>query len=51
MLVKRCRLKTRELVERAIDVACQERRRDPQGSVPIDEMQGPPVTAGAQRRS
>lgn len=32
----------RELVERAIDVACRERRRDPKGSVPIDEMQGRP---------
>ena len=32
----------RELVERAIEVACHERRKDPQGSVPIDEMQGRP---------
>ena len=32
----------RELVERAIDVACRERRRDPKGSIPIDEMQGRP---------
>lgn len=32
----------RELVERAIDVACKERRRDSLGSVPIDEMQGRP---------
>jgi hypothetical protein len=32
----------RELVERAIDVACRERRRDPKASVPIDEMQGRP---------
>lgn len=32
----------RELVERAMEVACNERRRDPQGSVPIDEMQGRP---------
>ena len=32
----------RELVERAIDVTCKERRKDPQGSVPIDEMQGRP---------
>ena len=31
-----------ELVERAINVACLERRRDPQGSVPIDDMQGRP---------
>ena len=47
----------RELVERAIEIACTERRRDPKGSVPIDEMQGRPslpvrsseATAGAQR--
>jgi len=47
----------RELVERAIDVTCKERRRDPQGSVPIDEMQGrpslpvrsPEAIAGAER--
>ena len=47
----------RELVERAIEVACIERRRDPKGSVPIDEMQGRPslpvssseAVAGAQR--
>lgn len=47
----------RELVERAIEVACKERRRDPQGSVPIDEMQGRPslpvrsaeAIAGSQR--
>lgn len=32
----------RQLVDRAIDVACRERRRDPKGSVPIDEMQGRP---------
>jgi len=32
----------RELVERAIDVACRERRKDPKGSVPIDEMQARP---------
>lgn len=32
----------RELVERAIEVACHERRKDPKGSVPIDEMQGRP---------
>ena len=32
----------RELVDRAIEAACKERRRDPQGSVPIDEMQGRP---------
>ena len=31
-----------DLVERAINVACLERRRDPQGSVPIDDMQGRP---------
>ena len=48
---------TRELVERAIEIACTERRRDPKGSVPIDEMQGRPslpvrsneATAGAER--
>jgi hypothetical protein len=47
----------RELVERAIDVTCTERRRDPQGSVPIDDMQGRPslpvrsteAVAGAER--
>lgn len=47
----------RELVERAIDVTCKERRRDSQGSVPIDEMQGrpslpvrsPEAIAGAER--
>lgn len=35
----------RELVERAIEVTCLERRRDPKGSVPIDEMQGRPSLA------
>lgn len=30
----------REMVERAIEVACTERKRDPKGSVPIDDMQG-----------
>jgi hypothetical protein len=47
----------REMVERAIEVACNERKRDPQGSVPIDDMQGRPslpvqsaeAVAGAQR--
>lgn len=32
----------REMVERAIEAACIERRRDPKGSVPIDDMQGRP---------
>ena len=32
----------RELVERAIDVICTERRTDPKASHPIDEMQGRP---------
>ncbi|HET6645908.1 MAG TPA: hypothetical protein VFH01_01185, partial [Pyrinomonadaceae bacterium] len=47
----------RELVEKAIDVICTERRRDPKGSHPIDEMQSRPslpvysgeAVAGAQR--
>ena len=47
----------RELVERAIDVVCRERKKDPQGSIPIDDMQGRPslpvqsleAIAGAQR--
>jgi hypothetical protein len=47
----------REIVERAIDVICTERRRDPQGSHPIDEMQARPslpvysaeALTGAQR--
>ena len=47
----------RELVERAIDVICTERRKDPKGSHPIDEMQARPslpaysadAAAGAQR--
>ena len=47
----------RELVERAIDVICTERRNDPKGSHPIDEMQARPslpvysaeAVAGAQR--
>lgn len=47
----------RELVERAIDVICEERTRDPKGSHPIDEMQGRPslpvfsaeALTGAQR--
>jgi hypothetical protein len=46
-----------ELVERAIDVICMERRKDPKGSHPIDEMQARPslpvysveAQAGAQR--
>jgi len=47
----------RELVERAIDFICAERRTDPRGSHPIDEMQARPslpaysteAVAGAQR--
>ncbi|MBA2527134.1 MAG: hypothetical protein H0V18_15335 [Pyrinomonadaceae bacterium] len=46
-----------ELVERAIDVICTERRKDPKGSHPIDEMQASPslpvysaeAVTGAQR--
>ncbi len=33
---------TRELVEKAIDVICLERKKDPKGSVPIDDMQARP---------
>ena len=32
----------RETVERAIDVVCTERKKDPKGSVPIDDMQARP---------
>jgi len=47
----------RELVERAIEVICTERKNDPKGSHPIDEMQARPslpvysaeALAGAQR--
>jgi hypothetical protein len=47
----------RKLVERAIGATCTERIRDPQGSVPIDEMQSRPslpvnnpnAVAGARR--
>ncbi len=47
----------REMVELAIAVVCLERRKDPLGSVPIDEMQGrpslpvlsPEAVAGAER--
>lgn len=47
----------RELVEHAIDVTCTERRKDPKGSQPIDEMQArpslsvrsPEAVAGAER--
>jgi hypothetical protein len=47
----------REVVERAMSVVCIERRNDPQGSVPIDEMQSrpslplahPEAVAGAHR--
>jgi hypothetical protein len=46
-----------ELMERAIDVICTERRKDPKGSHPIDEMQARPslpvysveAVTGAQR--
>jgi hypothetical protein len=48
---------TRELVERAIGVVCLERKNDPKGSAPIDDMQGRPslptysaeAVAGAER--
>jgi hypothetical protein len=48
---------TRDLVEKAIDVICQERMKDPKGSVPIDDMQArpslpiysPEAVAGAER--
>jgi hypothetical protein len=47
----------REMVERAIKVVCLERQKDPQGSVPIDDMQSRPslpvrsaeAMAGAER--
>jgi hypothetical protein len=47
----------RELVERAMEITCTERRKDPKGSVPIDDMQGRPslpvrsaeAVAGAER--
>ena len=47
----------RELVERAITVVCQERVKDPKGSLTIDDMQGrpslpvrsPEAVAGAER--
>ena len=46
-----------EVVERAMSVVCMERRNDPQGSIPIDEMQArpslplahPEAVAGAHR--
>jgi hypothetical protein len=48
---------TRELVEKAVDVICLERKQDPKGSVPIDDMQArpslpiysPEAVAGAER--
>jgi len=48
---------TRELIEKAIDVICLERKKDPKGSVPIDDMQArpslpiysPEAVAGAER--
>ncbi len=47
----------RSTVERAMGVICAERKRDPKGSLPIDDMQGRPslplhsveVVAGAER--
>ena len=48
---------TREMIERAIEVVCTERKIDPKGSIPIDDMQGRPslpvqsteALAGAER--
>ena len=48
---------TRDLIERAIEVVCTERKMDPKGSIPIDDMQGRPslpvqnveAIAGAER--
>lgn len=48
---------TRELVDKAIEVICLERKKDPKGSVPIDDMQArpslpiysPEAVAGAER--
>jgi hypothetical protein len=50
-------LEARVLVDRAIDVICTERKKDPSGSHPIDEMQArpslpiysPEAVSGAQR--
>jgi hypothetical protein len=47
----------RVILERAIEVVCRERKKDPKGSVPIDDMQArpslpirsPEAVAGAQR--
>jgi len=47
----------REMIERAIGIVCRERKTDPKGSVPIDDMQArpslpvraPEAVAGAQR--
>src|SRR5258705_218866 len=47
----------REMVDRASEVVCKERAKDPKGSVPIDDMQArpslpvrsPEAVAGAQR--
>ncbi|SRR6266498_993714 len=47
----------RETVERAIDIVCTERKTDPKGSIPIDDMQArpslsvqdPAAVAGARR--
>src|SRR3990172_7534588 len=35
-------MEEREMMERAIDVVCLERKRDSQGSATIDDMQGRP---------
>lgn len=48
---------TRDLIERAIEVVCTERKMDPKGSIPIDDMQSRPslpvqsmeAIAGAER--
>lgn len=47
----------RELVEKAIEIVCLERQKDPKGSIPIDDMQrrpslsvqSPEAVAGAER--
>lgn len=48
---------TRDMIERAIEVVCTDRKMDPKGSIPIDDMQGRPslpvqsmeAVAGAER--
>ena len=55
--VREMSAETREMIERAIEVVCTERKIDPKGSVPIDDMQGRPslpvqsteALAGAER--